>query len=58
MEKLRKATLKYLEQQLEDYQTIDDEIARMRIRVTAIDPRFVPFMEEVEDVEMEGNNEI
>lgn len=28
MEKLRKATLKYLEQQLEDYQTIDDEIAR------------------------------
>ncbi|WP_125769538.1 hypothetical protein [Companilactobacillus furfuricola] len=28
MEKLRKATLKYLEQQLEDYQTINDEIAR------------------------------
>ncbi|WP_157023164.1 hypothetical protein [Companilactobacillus ginsenosidimutans] len=58
MEKLRKTTLKYLEQQLEDYQTIDDEIARMRIRVTAIDPKFVPFMEEVEDDEVEEDDEI
>ncbi|MQS52160.1 hypothetical protein [Companilactobacillus mishanensis] len=38
IEKLRKATLKYLEQLLEDYQTIDDEIAR---RLLVIDSPWV-----------------